>query len=90
VRATPSPQPVGGLPTVEVDPTTRLVGANGPVPLLDVFEGGTELFASYDMWHTGRLGERAGRLAAAFPDRRRTVPPRRPAHIAMVTPRRWP
>ena len=27
------------LPMVEVDPTTRLVGADGPVPLLDAFEG---------------------------------------------------
>ncbi|MGW4291607.1 DUF899 family protein [Micromonospora chersina] len=42
------------LPMVEVDPTTRLVGADGPVPLLDVFEGRTQLFASYHMWHTGR------------------------------------
>ncbi|GAA4260444.1 DUF899 family protein [Dactylosporangium darangshiense] len=42
------------LPMVEVDPTTRLIGADGPVPLLDVFEGRTQLFASYHMWHTGR------------------------------------
>jgi len=42
------------LPMVEVDPTTQLVGADGPVPLLDVFEGRTQLFASYHMWHTGR------------------------------------
>ncbi|MEV4622378.1 DUF899 family protein [Asanoa sp. NPDC049573] len=42
------------LPMVEVDPTTQLVGAEGPVPLLDVFEGRTQLFASYHMWHTGR------------------------------------
>jgi predicted dithiol-disulfide oxidoreductase (DUF899 family) len=42
------------LPMVEVDPTTRLFGADGPVPLLDVFEGRTQLFASYHMWHTGR------------------------------------
>ncbi|PWU50137.1 DUF899 domain-containing protein [Micromonospora globispora] len=42
------------LPMVEVDPTTRLVGADGPVPLLDVFEGRSQLVASYHMWHTGR------------------------------------
>ncbi|MFE9692745.1 DUF899 family protein [Micromonospora sp. NPDC005806] len=42
------------LPMVEVDRTTRLIGADGPVPLLDVFEGRTQLFASYHMWHTGR------------------------------------
>ncbi|MEU4606585.1 DUF899 family protein [Kribbella sp. NPDC023972] len=42
------------LPMVEVDPTTQLVGADGPVPLLDAFEGRSQLFASYHMWHTGR------------------------------------
>jgi predicted dithiol-disulfide oxidoreductase (DUF899 family) len=42
------------LPMVEVDPNTQLIGAAGPVPLLDVFEGRTQLFASYHMWHTGR------------------------------------
>jgi predicted dithiol-disulfide oxidoreductase (DUF899 family) len=42
------------LPVVEVDPTTPLTGATGPVPLLDVFDGRTQLFASFHMWHTGR------------------------------------
>ncbi len=41
------------LPMVEVDPSTELVGATGPVSLLDVFEGRTQLFASFHMWHTG-------------------------------------
>ncbi len=40
-------------PMVEVDPSTELVGATGPVSLLDVFEGRTQLFASFHMWHTG-------------------------------------
>ncbi|MEV4517152.1 DUF899 family protein [Dactylosporangium sp. NPDC049525] len=42
------------LPMVEVDPMTHLIGADGPVTLLDAFEGRTQLFASYHMWHTGR------------------------------------
>jgi predicted dithiol-disulfide oxidoreductase (DUF899 family) len=42
------------LPMVEVDPTTQLIGDAGPVSLLDVFEGRTQLFASYHMWHTGK------------------------------------
>ena len=42
------------LPMVEVDPATHLIGADGRVSLLDVFEGRTQLFASYHMWHTGR------------------------------------
>lgn len=42
------------LPMVEVDPSTPLIGANGTVTLLDAFEGRSQLFASYTMWHTGR------------------------------------
>ncbi len=42
-----------GLPMVEMDPGTPLVGANGTVSLLDTFEGRGQLFASYHMWHTG-------------------------------------
>lgn len=41
------------LPMVEVDPATPLIGARGEVTLLDAFEGRTQLFASYTMWHTG-------------------------------------
>lgn len=42
------------LPMVEVDPRTPLVGAGGPVPLLDLFEGRSQLIAYFHMWHTGR------------------------------------
>ncbi|MFC4149873.1 DUF899 family protein [Micromonospora mangrovi] len=42
------------LPMVEVDATARLVGVDGPTPLLDVFEGRSQLIASYHMWHAGR------------------------------------
>jgi predicted dithiol-disulfide oxidoreductase (DUF899 family) len=41
------------LSMVEVDPTTPLIGATGTASLLDAFEGRTQLFASYHMWHTG-------------------------------------
>ena len=41
------------LPMVEVDRTTPLIGGNGPVTLLDTFEGRTQLIAYYFMWHTG-------------------------------------
>ena len=33
------------LPMVEVDPTTLLIGADGPVPLLDAFDGRSQLIA---------------------------------------------
>ncbi len=41
------------LPMVEVDPSTPVIGANGPVPLIDVFEGRSQLFAAYMMWYEG-------------------------------------
>src|SRR5688500_13965942 len=46
------------LPMVEVDPTIPLIGARGPVPLLDVFEDRRQLIAYYFMWHTGRPAPR--------------------------------
>ncbi|HEU0131065.1 MAG TPA: DUF899 family protein [Mycobacteriales bacterium] len=42
------------LPMVEVDPTTPLTGGDGPVPLLDVFEGRSQLVAYFHMWHLGQ------------------------------------
>ncbi len=41
------------LPMVEVDPQTPVVGDAGEVTLLDTFEGRSQLFASYHMWHAG-------------------------------------
>src|SRR5438552_19031785 len=42
------------LPMVEVDPQTPLIGADGPVTLIDLFEGRSQLIAYFHMWHTGR------------------------------------
>jgi len=42
-----------GLPMVEVDGTTPLIGPAGPVTLLDAFDGRSQLIAYYFMWHTG-------------------------------------
>ncbi|WP_329139522.1 DUF899 domain-containing protein [Streptomyces sp. NBC_01476] len=41
------------LPMTEVDPSTPLVAGTGEVPLADVFEGRSQLFVSYHMWHDG-------------------------------------
>jgi predicted dithiol-disulfide oxidoreductase (DUF899 family) len=41
------------LPMVEVDASSPLIGPNGPVTLLDAFEGRRQLIAYYFMWHTG-------------------------------------
>lgn len=41
------------LPMVELDPGITLRGADGPVPLLEVFEGRGQLIAYQHMWHDG-------------------------------------
>lgn len=41
------------LPMVEVDGATPLIGENGPVTLLDTFEGRRMLIAYYFMWYPG-------------------------------------
>ncbi|MEV4889931.1 DUF899 family protein [Nonomuraea sp. NPDC055795] len=41
------------LPMVEVDPTTELIGPDGPVTLLETFEGRRQLLAYYFMWRDG-------------------------------------
>jgi len=45
------------LPMVEVDAATPLVGRDGPVTLLDTFEGRQQLVAYYHMWHADRPAE---------------------------------
>ena len=42
------------LPMVAVDPRTPLTGPDGSIPLIDVFEGRSQLIAYFHMWHTGR------------------------------------
>ncbi|WP_232668039.1 DUF899 family protein [Pseudonocardia sp. TRM90224] len=41
------------LPMVEVDASTPVVGPDGPVPLIDVFEGRRQLIVYLHMWHDG-------------------------------------
>jgi predicted dithiol-disulfide oxidoreductase (DUF899 family) len=41
------------LPVVEVDASTQLIGPDGPVSLLDAFDGRRQLIAYYFMWHAG-------------------------------------
>ena len=42
------------LPMVEVDAGLELTGPDGPVTLLDAFEGRRQLLAYYFMWNAGR------------------------------------
>jgi predicted dithiol-disulfide oxidoreductase (DUF899 family) len=46
------------LPMVEIESTTQVVGADGPVPFLDLFQGGDELVIYHHMWHDGMPHER--------------------------------
>jgi predicted dithiol-disulfide oxidoreductase (DUF899 family) len=41
------------LPMVEVDGSLTLIGPDGPLTLLDAFEGRRQLIAYYFMWHAG-------------------------------------
>ena len=41
------------LPMVEVDANLQLIGPDGPLPLVDTFEGRSQLIAYYFMWHPG-------------------------------------
>ena len=45
------------LPMVEVDAAIPLIGPDGPVTLLETFEGRRQLVAYYHMWFTGRPAE---------------------------------
>ncbi|SFJ37031.1 Predicted dithiol-disulfide oxidoreductase, DUF899 family [Paenibacillus sp. UNC496MF] len=46
------------LPMVETDATAPLVGSEGPVTLLDAFEGRRQLIVYYQMWHAGKTAAR--------------------------------
>src|SRR5690242_2131169 len=56
------------LPMVEIDATTEVVGADGPVPFLDLFQGRDELVVYHHMWHDGvpHQGQCAGCTVIAW------------------------
>ena len=41
------------LPMVEFDATVEVIGADGPVPFIDLFQGRDELVVYKHMWHDG-------------------------------------
>src|SRR3954468_21967682 len=41
------------LPMVELDPTVEVVGPDGPVAFLDLFQGRDELLVYHSMWYDG-------------------------------------
>jgi predicted dithiol-disulfide oxidoreductase (DUF899 family) len=42
------------LPMVEVDPQTPLIGDDGLLTLIDLFDGRSQLITYFHMWHPGR------------------------------------
>ncbi len=51
--ATPSQLPGVGFPRSRSTPPRPSSEQTANIPLIDAFEGRTQLFASYHMWHTG-------------------------------------
>jgi predicted dithiol-disulfide oxidoreductase (DUF899 family) len=45
------------LPMVEVDPRATVTGPDGPVALVDVFDGRRQLYVYFHMWHAGMPAE---------------------------------
>ena len=54
VKETRSPRPVAGSRWWRSTPTIEVVGPDGPVTLLDIFEGRRQLIAYYHMWYAGK------------------------------------
>jgi predicted dithiol-disulfide oxidoreductase (DUF899 family) len=56
------------LPMVELDPAVEVVGTDGPVPFIDLFQGRDELVVYKHMWHdgAGHHGQCAGCTTTAW------------------------
>ena len=69
------------LPMVELDGTVEVVGPDGPVPFLDLFQGRDELVVYKHMWHDGapHQGQCEGCTVSAWNRQGRGLPqcPRR-------------
>lgn len=80
------------LPMVEFDPTVQVVGLDGPVPFLDLFQGRNELVVYKHMWHDGapHQGQCEGCTNAAW-HLKDAVPylEARGVSFAIVTTGRW-
>ncbi|AXB45945.1 DUF899 family protein [Amycolatopsis albispora] len=79
------------LPMVEFDGTVEVVGANGPVPFLDLFEGRDELLLYQHMWHDGapHQGQCEGCTNMAWHLRDAVYLNARGVSFAIVTTGRW-
>ncbi len=79
------------LPMVEFDGTAEVVGADGPVPFLDLFQGRDELVVYKHMWHddTPHQGQCYGCTTAAWHLQDASYLNARGVSFAFLTEGRW-
>ncbi|MGW1818038.1 DUF899 family protein [Streptomyces sp. NPDC002125] len=79
------------LPMVEFDGTTEVVGPDGPVPFLELFQGRDELVAYKHMWHDGapHQGQCEGCTSAAWSLRDPVYLNARGVSLAILTTGAW-
>ncbi len=79
------------LPMVEIDGKTEVVGPDGPVPFLDLFEGRDELVVYQHMWHDGAppQGQCEGCTTAAWQLKDAVYLNARGVSFAVLTVGKW-
>ena len=79
------------LPMVEIDGTTEVIGADGPVRFLDLFQGRDELVIYHHMWHDGvpHQGQCAGCTFNVWQMKDTTYLTARGVSFAILTSGRW-
>jgi predicted dithiol-disulfide oxidoreductase (DUF899 family) len=79
------------LPMVELDATVEVVGPDGPVPFLELFQGRDELVVYKHMWHDGapHQGQCEGCTVVAWHLRDAVYANARGVSTAVVTTGRW-
>ena len=80
------------LPMVEFDGTVEVVGPDGPVPFLDLFQGRDELVTYKHMWYDGapHQGQCEGCTLAAWHLKDTVYLNARGVSFAVLTAGRWP
>jgi predicted dithiol-disulfide oxidoreductase (DUF899 family) len=79
------------LPMVEIDGTVEVVGPDGPVPFLDLFQGRDELVVYQHMWWDGapHQGQCEGCTVTAWHLKDAAYLNARGVSFAILTPGRW-
>ena len=79
------------LPMTEIDGTVEVVGPDGPVPFLDLFQGRDELVVYQHMWWDGapHQGQCEGCTTAAWHLKDAVYLHARGVSFAVLTPGRW-